>query len=680
VTEHADGQVTEAGDWSEGRYFTVPAAPSEEEMARAVEVLRRWEAANGSVSPIISSGAGAGAGANRLKSAPTASAAIRGDNPETDVEAYGVVGTSASVYGAGVAAANTEGGPDLVLDGSLDGATDTELSEWGLMRSSPADEVFTFNNGGGGDMNVHVAGTLTGSAVDVDAIKVGGMTVIDDVGNWLGMGETVPCNACVGADELAADAVTSAAIADGAIVSADLADESVTSDKIEFGGVTSSRIDGGAVTGDKLADGAVTAAKLASGAVTEGKIATGAVTAAVIRNNAVTSAAILDGAVAASDLADESVTSSKIELGAVQAGHLDPGAITGAAILDGSVDTVDLATGAVTSDRLATGAVTTTKIQDAAVAMSKIASNAVVETKIANGAVSTAKIMNGAISTAKIVDQAVTGAKVDASEVQVRVAASCPSGSSIRGIGADGSVACQQAGDDLTPPVVVSGSVASGVAFAVANTGGYGTGIRGEASGESGTGVRGLGFATGGRFESTFLSNGVGIVARGGTTGHAALFEGNVMIADRDTGDAVIELGKGLDYAEGFDVSDRERLEPGTVLVIDPSSPGELTMSRRPYDTGVAGIIAGANRLGSGVRLGAGGFDHDVALAGRVYCKVDASNEGIRPGDLLTTASTPGHAMKATDADRSRGAILGKAMEPLTEGATGQILVLVTLQ
>jgi hypothetical protein len=36
--------------------------------------------------------------------------------------------------------------------------------------------------------------------------------------------------------------------------------------------------------------------------------------------------------------------------------------------------------------------------------------------------------------------------------------------------------------------------------------------------------------------------------------------------------------------------------------------------------------------------------------------------------------------MKATDADRAPGATLGKAMEPLAEGTTGQILVLVTLQ
>ena len=78
--------------------------------------------------------------------------------------------------------------------------------------------------------------------------------------------------------------------------------------------------------------------------------------------------------------------------------------------------------------------------------------------------------------------------------------------------------------------------------------------------------------------------------------------------------------------------------------------------------------------------MGVGQFDCDVALAGRVYCNVDAGEHGIEPGDLLTTSSTPGHAMKAEDRRRAHGAILGKAMEPLKRGERGMILVLVTLQ
>jgi hypothetical protein len=68
-----------------------------------------------------------------------------------------------------------------------------------------------------------------------------------------------------------------------------------------------------------------------------------------------------------------------------------------------------------------------------------------------------------------------------------------------------------------------------------------------------------------------------------------------------------------------------------------------------------------------------------VALSGRVYCLADASHGPIEPGDLLTTSDNPGHAMKATDPDRSHGAVIGKAMTPLAEDQ-GLILVLVNLQ
>jgi len=154
--------------------------------------------------------------------------------------------------------------------------------------------------------------------------------------------------------------------------------------------------------------------------------------------------------------------------------------------------------------------------------------------------------------------------------------------------------------------------------------------------------------------------------------------DGNLNIYDGVT--KVMELGSGLDYAEGFDVSARDKIEPGSVLVIDPYNAGKLALSNKSYDTKVAGIVAGAEGMGSGVRLGAGQFDYDVALAGRVYCKVDAADEAVQPGDLLTTSDTPGCAMKAADYSRAQGAILGKAMESLEKGQKGKILVLVSLQ
>jgi hypothetical protein len=69
----------------------------------------------------------------------------------------------------------------------------------------------------------------------------------------------------------------------------------------------------------------------------------------------------------------------------------------------------------------------------------------------------------------------------------------------------------------------------------------------------------------------------------------------------------------------------------------------------------------------------------NVALTGRVYVQADAFNGAIEPGDLLTTSSTPGHAMKVSDPAKAQGAILGKAMTGLRQGK-GVVLVLVTLQ
>ena len=70
---------------------------------------------------------------------------------------------------------------------------------------------------------------------------------------------------------------------------------------------------------------------------------------------------------------------------------------------------------------------------------------------------------------------------------------------------------------------------------------------------------------------------------------------------------------------------------------------------------------------------------YPIALTGRVYCLVDADYGSIKPGDLLATSDTPGHAMKATDRNRAYGAVIGKAMPGLDKGQ-GLVLVLVNLQ
>jgi hypothetical protein len=117
-------------------------------------------------------------------------------------------------------------------------------------------------------------------------------------------------------------------------------------------------------------------------------------------------------------------------------------------------------------------------------------------------------------------------------------------------------------------------------------------------------------------------------------------------------------------------------------VVIDEEHAGKLKLSTRAYDTQVAGIVSGANGIEPGISLyqqGALEGGHNVALSGRVYVLADAAGGAIKPGDLLTTSGTPGHAMKVADHGKAQGAILGKAMSPLKEGK-GMVLVLVSLQ
>ena len=134
------------------------------------------------------------------------------------------------------------------------------------------------------------------------------------------------------------------------------------------------------------------------------------------------------------------------------------------------------------------------------------------------------------------------------------------------------------------------------------------------------------------------------------------------------------------DCAEEFDVDD-PAVEAGSVLVLS-NEPGRLRVSDVPYDTRVAGILSGAGNYRPAIVLDRKPDcegRRPIALVGKVWCKVEAQSAPINVGSLLTTSSLPGHAMVATDRDRAFGAILGKALAPLTTGV-GMMPVLVSLQ
>ena len=291
VYDVTDRKIVNAGEWSDGRFFAVPEAPTPEELQRALDVLRRWQSAG---SPAADSVTATGtvsdtgsvtdtvtdhhASALAGKSIPTAPAAIRGAHPATSGESYGVVGTSGSPSGAGLAAANTAGGPDLVLDGSAEGQADTLLSQGGIDRPSAADETFVVHNTDSGRLHLEVEGDLTANVVHTEELEVNGMTVIDDAHEWLGSGSTVPCASCVTSSDIADGSIGTTDLASGAVTSSKISDAAVGSSKLAAGAVTSSRIAASSIYSGHIVDGIVATADLGNLTITEDKLANDAVT------------------------------------------------------------------------------------------------------------------------------------------------------------------------------------------------------------------------------------------------------------------------------------------------------------------------------------------------------------------------------------------------------------------
>jgi hypothetical protein len=243
---------------------------------------------------------------------------------------------------------------------------------------------------------------------------------------------------------------------------------------------------------------------------------------------------------------------------------------------------------------------------------------------------------------------------------------------------------------------------------------GSGDGVRGSSN--AGVGVwaqtQGTGTAHPALYAKNTNSNGISIFSTCGSTDANAVFVntdtgdiikgfsgptgGNLVFRvqnDGTTSVSVLNITGGADLSEQFDVNvaeddghgpaGHEKPEPGQVVCIDPEHPGALVVSTRAYDHTVAGVISGAGGVQPGMMMGqratlADGA-HPVALTGRVYVWVDASHGAIEPGDLLTTSDVAGHAMKATNYERSRGATLGKAMTRLAAGR-GLVLMLVQPQ
>ena len=164
-----------------------------------------------------------------------------------------------------------------------------------------------------------------------------------------------------------------------------------------------------------------------------------------------------------------------------------------------------------------------------------------------------------------------------------------------------------------------------------------------------------------------------------GRPGAVRIFDGAGSLAIELNGEQGDIFIANADCAEEFDLGSPEA-EPGMVMVL--AEDGAVVPSTSAYDTRVVGVASGAGSFRPGLvldRRETGLKRIPVALMGKVFCLVDATEAPVRVGDLLTTSGRKGHAMRATDRQSSFGAVLGKALAPVSSGR-GLIPVLVCLR
>ncbi len=177
--------------------------------------------------------------------------------------------------------------------------------------------------------------------------------------------------------------------------------------------------------------------------------------------------------------------------------------------------------------------------------------------------------------------------------------------------------------------------------------------------------------------------DGVHVTGPVGGSYYGSGLQGNEDFAVLNTGEVRSKVGFGAPthgFAEIMAVEGiKTDYEPGDVLVAGGTGKGAVARSSMAYSRAVIGVYSFSPAFvgGQPVPKDQQANGVPVTILGMVQCKVSAENGPIRPGDLLITSATPGHAMRADDPPR--GTTLGKALGILDSG-TGLILVLVTLQ
>jgi hypothetical protein len=146
----------------------------------------------------------------------------------------------------------------------------------------------------------------------VSALAFAGLVMLSYSPATMAQSKDVKCKKCVGASDIAKNAIKNNRLKDNA--------------------VSTSKIRNGAVTSAKILDGTVTGADIANGTIGQLDIGTGGVASSEVLDDSLTGADVLDGSIGAADLGAGAVGASEIATGAVGASE----------VLDNSLTALDL--------------------------------------------------------------------------------------------------------------------------------------------------------------------------------------------------------------------------------------------------------------------------------------------------------------------------------------------------
>ena len=398
--------------------------------------------------------------------------------------------------------------------------------------------------------------------------------------------------------------------------------------------------------------------------VNEGQV--NSITSAMIQDNSVSSSEIVDGMVTNADIANNAITSSK----------MSDNSVSSSQIVDGMVTNADIATNAITLSKMQDNSVSSSKIVDGMVTNADIATNAINSAKIQNGTVTSSDIADGTITTADLAFTPLTNPYTGNLSITGNL--------DLTGF-LDMDMFDIDNVDDVEADMIMAERIYLGYNYGSDGTGKGYIWLYDEAGNK--TIELDSDRNVGGSILVKRATGTEGVRLDAGSYGSISVFADNgwcniQLIGGFGSGGGSVRVNGSQvhDYADVYSFVSSANPLPGQVVSI--ATDGKLDISSTAYDSKVAGIVSGGGDLSPGMIIGGDkGDPHTapIAVSGRVYCYVDATEQAVEIGDLLTTSNNPGYAMKAMDRERAFGAVLGKAMQPLPRGEKGLVLVLVCL-